>query len=182
MRRRLLRHTLLLFLSTPLTAAGLVAQELSFGDLFSNDRFYRDNGILKAEGEIGFLADLWILPTASDSARALLAVSLSNSDLQFERTESGGWQADYQVAVRFEGDDAPPPKSWDQSVEVAAFDETLLAGETIVFSWIVYKSRAHRDKVNAKVMADERLKKMPKVMPFDVKRMAYGGFKVLVDA
>lgn len=56
------------------------------------------------------------------------------------------------------------------------------AGETVVFSWVVFKSRAHRDKVNAKVMADERLKKMSKVMPFDPKRMTYGGFKTLVSA
>jgi uncharacterized protein YbaA (DUF1428 family) len=57
-------------------------------------------------------------------------------------------------------------------------------GETVVFSWIVYKSRAHRDRVNKKVMKDPRLAKMmdPKTMPFDVKRMAYGGFKVIVDA
>jgi uncharacterized protein YbaA (DUF1428 family) len=54
-------------------------------------------------------------------------------------------------------------------------------GETIVFAYIVYKSRAHRDSVNAKVMKDPRLK-MPKSMPFDVKRMLYGGFKVIVDA
>ena len=56
-------------------------------------------------------------------------------------------------------------------------------GETVVFSWIVYKSRAHRDRVNAKVMKDPRLAKMmdPKSMPFDVKRMVYGGFKVVVD-
>jgi uncharacterized protein YbaA (DUF1428 family) len=56
-------------------------------------------------------------------------------------------------------------------------------GETVVFAWIVYKSRAHRDRVNAKVMKDPRLAKMmePKAMPFDVKRMAYGGFKVFVD-
>lgn len=53
--------------------------------------------------------------------------------------------------------------------------------EIVLFSYIVYKSRAHRDSVNAKVMADERLMKgMPKEMPFDVKRMAYGGFKTLV--
>ncbi len=58
------------------------------------------------------------------------------------------------------------------------------AGETVVFSWIVYKSRAHRDRVNAKVMKDPRIANMmdPKEMPFDVKRMAYGGFKVIVDA
>lgn len=57
-------------------------------------------------------------------------------------------------------------------------------GETVVFSWIVFKSRAHRDRVNAKVMKDPRLKKMmdPKAaMPFDLKRMSYGGFKTLVD-
>jgi len=58
------------------------------------------------------------------------------------------------------------------------------SGETVVFSWIVYKSRAHRDKVNAKVMKDPRLAKMMEgsKMPFDVKRMAYGGFKVIVAA
>jgi uncharacterized protein YbaA (DUF1428 family) len=57
------------------------------------------------------------------------------------------------------------------------------AGETVFFSWIVFKSRAHRDRVNAKVMKDRRLAKMmdPKAMPFDDKRMVYGGFKVLVD-
>jgi len=56
-------------------------------------------------------------------------------------------------------------------------------GETVLFSWIVYQSRAHRDRVNAKVMKDPRLAKMmdPKSMPFDVKRMACGGFKTIVD-
>ena len=59
------------------------------------------------------------------------------------------------------------------------------SGETIIFSWIVYKSRAHRDSVNAKVMSDPRLNEMmkkSKTMPFDMKRMAYGGFKYLVNA
>ena len=58
----------------------------------------------------------------------------------------------------------------------------LKPGETVVFSWIVFKSRAHRDRVNDKVMKDPRLDMDPKSMPFDVKRMLYGGFKVLVDA
>lgn len=56
-------------------------------------------------------------------------------------------------------------------------------GETVVFAWIAYKSRAHRDRVNAKVMKDPRLKcdeKDMKNMPFDCARMAYGGFKTLV--
>jgi uncharacterized protein YbaA (DUF1428 family) len=59
----------------------------------------------------------------------------------------------------------------------------IRAGETVVFSWIVYRSKAHRDRVNAKVMKDPRIAKMMegKAMPFDVKRMAYGGFKVIVD-
>lgn len=60
----------------------------------------------------------------------------------------------------------------------------LKPGETVFFSYIVFKSRRHRDRVNAKVMKDPRLAAMMdgKKMPFDVKRMAYGGFKVLVDA
>jgi len=58
----------------------------------------------------------------------------------------------------------------------------LKKGETVVFSWIVYKSRAHRDRVNAKVMRDPRLNEMGAAkMPFDIKRMAYGGFKVMVE-
>jgi uncharacterized protein YbaA (DUF1428 family) len=56
-------------------------------------------------------------------------------------------------------------------------------GETVVFAWIVYRSRADRDRINAKVMKDPRLAGMDmKSMPFDVKRMSYGGFQVLVDA
>jgi uncharacterized protein YbaA (DUF1428 family) len=57
-------------------------------------------------------------------------------------------------------------------------------GETVVFSWIVYKSRAHRDSVNKKVMKDPRMTAImedTKGMPFDVKRMAYGGFKPIVE-
>src|SRR5262245_38376835 len=59
----------------------------------------------------------------------------------------------------------------------------LKPGETVLFSYITYKSRAHRDRVNAKVMKDPRLGQMmdPKAMPFDGKRMIYGGFTVLLD-
>jgi len=58
----------------------------------------------------------------------------------------------------------------------------LKAGEVVWFSWIVYKSRTHRDRVMKKVMKDPRLADMmdPKAMPFDAKRMIYGGFKVMV--
>ena len=74
-------------------------------------------------------------------------------------------------------DDVKPCKhtSFPQAVK-------LKAGEVVVFSWIVYKSRAQRDKVNAKVMKDPRMAPMmdPKKLPFDGKRMFWGGFKELV--
>lgn len=54
-------------------------------------------------------------------------------------------------------------------------------GETVFFSWIIYKSRAHRDQVLKKVMNDSRFNMDPKAMPFDGKRMIYGGFKALVS-
>jgi len=59
----------------------------------------------------------------------------------------------------------------------------LKGSEAVWFSWIVYKNRKHRDRVLAKVMKDKRLASMmdPKQMPFDGKRMIYGGFKVMVD-
>ena len=81
----------------------------------------------------------------------------------------------YQECV---GDDVKPGKltSFPQSVK-------LKPGETVVFAWIVYKSRAERDKINAKVMKDPRLADMmdPKAVPFDVKRMFFGGFKTFVE-
>ena len=60
----------------------------------------------------------------------------------------------------------------------------LKPGETVIFSWITYRSRAQRDRVNAKVMADKRLAGMmdTKSLPFDAKRMIYGGFESLVKA
>ncbi len=57
----------------------------------------------------------------------------------------------------------------------------LKAGETAVFSWIVFKSKAHRNAVNAKVMKDPRLAQFMSKMPFDCKRMISGGFKVMIE-
>jgi uncharacterized protein YbaA (DUF1428 family) len=64
----------------------------------------------------------------------------------------------------------------------ASFPDTLKLkrGETVIFSWAVYKDKAHRDRVNKLIMADPRMK-MPKKMPFDPARMLFGGFEVLVD-
>ena len=82
------------------------------------------------------------------------------------------------VYVEGVADDVKPGKhtSFPQSVK-------LKPGETVVFAYIVYTSRTHRDRVNAKVMKDPRLKNMmdPKAMPFDGKRMFWGGFKVMID-
>jgi len=75
-------------------------------------------------------------------------------------------------------DDVKPGKvtSFPQSVKLAA-------GETVVFSWIVYRSRKHRDSVNAKVMKDPRMASMmdPQAIPFDAMRMFWGGFKTIVE-
>jgi uncharacterized protein YbaA (DUF1428 family) len=95
------------------------------------------------------------------------------------RTAGKVWR-EYGALQYVEGvaDDVKPGKhtSFPQSVK-------LKRGETVMFSYIVYKSRAQRDRVNAKVMKDPRLKPMmdPKALPFDGKRMFWGGFKVLVE-
>ena len=71
------------------------------------------------------------------------------------------------------------------SGKVTSFPQSvkLKDDETVVFAWIVYKSRKHRDSVNAKVMADKRLANMmdPKALPFDGMRMFWGGFKGFVE-
>ena len=74
------------------------------------------------------------------------------------------------------GSGAPNTTSFTRAVK-------LKEGETVVFSWITYKSRAHRDAVNKTVMADPRLKNMmdPANSPFDMKRRIYGGFKTMME-
>ena len=80
--------------------------------------------------------------------------------------------------VECAADDVKPGKStsFPQAVK-------LKPDEVVVFSWITYKSRAARDRINAKVMADPRLEAMmtPQAMPFDGKRMFFGGFKAIVE-
>jgi uncharacterized protein YbaA (DUF1428 family) len=80
--------------------------------------------------------------------------------------------------VECAADDVKPGKltSFPQAVK-------LKPDETVVFSWIVYGSRSQRDRINAKVMKDPRLAAMmdPKAMPFDAKRMFWGGFKSIVE-
>jgi uncharacterized protein YbaA (DUF1428 family) len=94
--------------------------------------------------------------------------------LRLERKVSKAWREsgalEYHVCV---ADDVKPGKitSFPQSVK-------LKPTETVVLAWIVYRSRAHRDRVNAKVMKDPRFAGMDmRKMPFDAKRMIFGGFK-----
>ncbi|WP_420464940.1 DUF1428 domain-containing protein [Panacagrimonas sp.] len=98
---------------------------------------------------------------------------------QMSRTCGAIWREhgalEYRECV---ADDVKPGvhTSFPQSVQ-------LKDDETVVFAWIVYTSREHRDEVNAKVMADPRMKEMmsPESMPFDGQRLIFGGFKVAVD-
>src|SRR5215475_9812101 len=111
----------------------------------------------------------------------VVPVPLSNLDAYRRMAEHAGkmWvehgALQYWEAV---GDDVKPGKvtSFPQSVQ-------LKDDETVVFAWIVYNSREHRDSVNTKVMDDPRMKDMmdPKKLPFDGMRMFWGGFKGLVE-
>jgi uncharacterized protein YbaA (DUF1428 family) len=75
------------------------------------------------------------------------------------------------------GDDVPEGKVTSFPMAVQRQDE-----ETVVFSWIVWPSRQARDEGNKKVMADPRMKPDPSTMPFDGKRLIFGGFEVILDA
>jgi uncharacterized protein YbaA (DUF1428 family) len=111
----------------------------------------------------------------------LLPIPNKNRDkyLKMARLAGKVWKDHGALAyVEAEADDVKPGKwtSFPQAVK-------LKAGESVWFSYAVYKNRAHRDRVMKKVMADPRLKSSmdPKAMPFDGKRMMWGGFKVAVD-
>ena len=111
----------------------------------------------------------------------VLPVPVKNLDAYWRAARKAGkiWREHGALAyVECVGDDVKHGKhtSFPQSVK-------LKPGETVNFSWIVYKSRAHRDHVHAKVMKDPRLAGMmdPKKLPFDGKRMSWGGFKVTIE-
>lgn len=98
--------------------------------------------------------------------------------LQLAQTAGAIWR-EYGALEYVEcvADDVKPGQvtSFPQAVQ-------LKDDEVVVFSWIVYESRERRDEINAKVMADPRLANMnPATMPFDAKRMFWGGFKTLVE-
>jgi uncharacterized protein YbaA (DUF1428 family) len=114
--------------------------------------------------------DGFVLPVPKKNLQAYLRMARKSGKVWREHGA-----LDYVECV---ADDVKPGKwtSFPQAVK-------LKPGEVVWFSWIVYKSRQHRDRVLAKVMKDKRLAPMmdPKAMPFDGRRMIYGGFKVMVD-
>jgi uncharacterized protein YbaA (DUF1428 family) len=116
--------------------------------------------------------DGFLLPVPKKNLRAYTAMAKKAS-----RVWKSHGALDYVEAA---GDDLKP--AWG-----TPFPKLMKAkaGETLVFSYIVYRSRAHRDAVNKKVMADPRLNALVpqgEKMPFDMKRMCYGGFRVIVQA
>ena len=115
--------------------------------------------------------DGFVLPVPKKKVAAYRSMAKLSSKIWLQHGALGFYES--------VGDDVPYGKrtSFPRSVK-------LKRGETVVFSWIVYKSRAHRDKVMKKVMKDPRIDKMmsKKDMPFDAKRMIFGGFKMIVEA
>lgn len=111
--------------------------------------------------------DGYVLPILRRNLKAYTAMARTGKRMWLEQGA-----LDYKECV---GDDLTPafglpfPKALK-----------LKAGETIVFAYVVFKSRAHRDQVNARVMKAMSTTPMPTKMPFDPKRMVYGGFRTLV--
>ncbi|HEY8616592.1 DUF1428 domain-containing protein [Phenylobacterium sp.] len=109
----------------------------------------------------------------------VLAVPKDKLDAYREMARLGGevWMSHGALSyVECIGDDTPYG-------ELTSFPRAVMAkdDEVVVFSWITYESREARDEINAKVMADERLKMDPAGMPFDGKRMIFGGFKSFIE-
>jgi uncharacterized protein YbaA (DUF1428 family) len=122
------------------------------------------------ETTMAHYVDGFVVPVPSDKLDAYRAMAERAGRIWLEHGALQYWEC--------VGDDVKPGKvtSFPQSVQ-------LEEGETVVFSWILYPSRQERDRINAKVMEDPRLKDMmdPAKMPFDGKRMFWGGFKTIIE-
>lgn len=124
----------------------------------------------KTKKPASLYVDGFVLPLPKKNLAAYKRISTKAGKIWLEHGA-----LEYRESV---GDDLNHKGAWPFAKTVAT-----KPGETVVFSWIVYKSKAHRDQVNKKVMKDARILGMmdPKDMPFDDKRMAYGGFKTIVN-
>jgi uncharacterized protein YbaA (DUF1428 family) len=121
-------------------------------------------------GQFMRYVDGYVLPIAKKNLRAYRLMAQKAGRIWREHGA-----LDYKECV---GDDLNT--SWGALFPQAA---KVKPGETVVFAYILFKSRVHRDRVNAKVMKDPRIaaSQKGKPMPFDLKRMIYGGFRVMVD-
>jgi uncharacterized protein YbaA (DUF1428 family) len=132
--------------------------------------FHSEQKLNFQNGEIMAYVDGFVVPVPKKNRNAYVRMARKAGKVWREHGA-----LDYKECI---ADDVKPGKytSFPQSVK-------LKKNEVVWFSWIVYKNRKHRDRVLAKVMKDKRLKPMmdPKAMPFDGKRMFWGGFKVMVD-
>lgn len=120
-----------------------------------------------ASDRIGYL-DGFVIPVPTENMEAYAKLARKASKIWMEHgalsyIESAGDDLDQPFGMPF-------PKL-----------AKVKPGESVVFAYIGYKSKAHRDKVNAKVMADTRMAGMEQQCPFEIKRMAFGGFKVFVS-
>ncbi len=113
--------------------------------------------------------DGYVLPVPKKNLRAYMVMAKKAGRIWREHGA-----LDYKECI---GDDLKP-----KGVTPFPRSIKLKSGETVVFSYVAFKSRAHRNQVNGRVMKDPRIQRMceGKPMPFDVKRMVYGGFKVAV--
>jgi uncharacterized protein YbaA (DUF1428 family) len=118
-------------------------------------------------------ADCFVLPVAKKNLAAYKKMAKAASKLWVELGA-----LEYRECV---GEDLKPKVS----MPCVPFGKLTgaKANETVVVAWIVYKNKAHRDRVNKKIMKDPRIAEMcdPNNMPFDVARMAFGGFEVMVE-
>lgn len=118
--------------------------------------------------------DGFVIPIAKKNLPAYRAMARKAGKIWMELGA-----VDYHECV---GDDLGDGSDMNKTVPFTKLAKTK-PGETVVFSWITYKNKAHRDRVNKLIMKDPRITKMMegKTPPFDFKRMAYGGFKTIVD-
>lgn len=119
---------------------------------------------------MGKYVDGFVIPLPKKNAAAYKKMALGGRKI---------WMK-YGALQYFEcvGDDLTVPGGMGRGFTKGA---GLKPSENVVFAFIVYKSKAHRDAVNKKVMSDPSMGKMPPTMPFDPSRMMYGGFKVIVE-
>jgi uncharacterized protein YbaA (DUF1428 family) len=113
--------------------------------------------------------DGFLLPVAKDKVKAYLKIARIARKVWMEHGA-----LEYRECV---GDDLQHPGLKSLHSSAAAKEN-----ETVILAWIVFKSRKHRDRVNAKAMVDPRLTGMkPENLPFDCQSIAYGGFKIMVE-